>query len=67
MAEQQAPKITIDGVDYLVDDLSDEVKGQVQSLTFVNNEIARLNAQIAIASTAKIAYQQALKELLDNQ
>ena len=60
-------KINIEGVEYLLDDLSEEAKAQVQSLRFVDTEIARLNAQIAVVSTAKIAYQNALKDLLPRQ
>jgi len=58
------PAVTIDGTDYAIDDLSDEAKAQIQSLQFVENEIARLNAQLAVAATAKSAYQNALKEVL---
>ncbi|NOQ64153.1 MAG: hypothetical protein GQ582_06535 [Methyloprofundus sp.] len=63
MAETEA-KIKIDGIDYSLDDLSDEAKAQIQSLQFVESEIARLKAQVAVASTARIAYQNALKDLL---
>ncbi|MCK5729383.1 MAG: hypothetical protein KAH08_09185 [Methylococcales bacterium] len=63
MAETQA-KVSIDNVEYIYDDLSDEAKAQIQSIQFADNEIARLNAQLAIANTAKIAYQNALKEVL---
>ena len=63
MAETQA-KVSIDDVEYLYDDLSDEAKAQIQSIQFADNEIARLNAQLAVANTAKIAYQNALKDVL---
>jgi len=66
MAETE-PKISIDGVEYLLNDLSAEAKAQIQSLQFVEAEIGRLNAQIAIASTARNAYQSALKDLLPKQ
>ena len=61
------PKVNIDGVEYLLNDLSDEAKAQIQSLQFVEAEIGRLNAQVAVASTARMAYQNALKELLPQQ
>ncbi len=64
MAEQQEAKVNIDGVEYLIKDLSDEAKGQLQSLQFVESELARLKAQVAITSTAKIAYQAGLKAAL---
>lgn len=66
MAENE-PKLNIDGVEYLMKDLSDDAKGQISSLQFIDNELARLNAQIAVASTAKMAYQNALKDLLPKQ
>jgi hypothetical protein len=61
------PKINVDGVEYLLSDLSDDAKAQIRSLQFVESEIGRLQAQIAIANTAKIAYQNALKSLLPQQ
>jgi hypothetical protein len=63
MAEQVA-KVSIDNVEYVYDDLSDEAKAQIQSIQYADNEITRLNAQLAIANTAKIAYQNALREVL---
>ena len=57
--------ITIDDKDYNLDDLSDECKSEIQSLQFCEGEIARLNAQLAVAGTAKIGYQRALAKLLE--
>ena len=57
--------ITIDDKDYNLDDLSDECKAEIQSLQFCEGEIARLNAKLAVAGTAKIAYQRALAKLLE--
>jgi len=61
------PKLNIDGVDYLLKDLSEEAQAQIKSLQFVEAEINRLNALVAVASTARMAYQNALKELLPKQ
>lgn len=58
-------KINIDGTEYLLADLSDEVKAQIQSLQFVDSEIARLKAKLAVASTARMAYTNELKALLE--
>ena len=63
MADNE-PKVTIDGVEYLLSDLADEAKAQIKSLQFVEAEIGRLNALTAVASTARMAYQNALKDLL---
>ncbi len=57
-------KITIDGEEYLLSALSDEAKSQITNLKFVENEIMQLKAKLAIASTAKLAYQAALKNAI---
>jgi hypothetical protein len=57
--------ITIDDKDYDLDDLSDECKVEIQSLQFCEGEIARLNAKLAVAGTARIAYQRAVAKLLE--
>ena len=58
--------ITIDGKDYNLDDLNSNAKEQLASLQFAQNEIKRLEAQIAINRTAAAAYSTALKSELDN-
>tara|TARA_R110001599_G_scaffold26612_14_gene93873 strand:+ start:5224 stop:5439 length:216 start_codon:yes stop_codon:yes gene_type:complete len=57
--------LTIDGQEYAVDKLSDAAKAQVQNLRITDQEIARLQAQTAIAQTARVAYAKALKNELD--
>ena len=56
--------INIDNIEYDIDTLSEEAKNQVLSLQFVDAELARLNAQVAVYSTARNGYSAALKELL---
>ena len=58
------PHITIDNQDYDLDTLSDEAKAQLQSLQFVDAELARLQAQTAVLQTARMAYAKALNEAL---
>ena len=58
------PNITIDNIDYDLDTLSDESKAQLQSLQFVDAELARLSAQSAVLQTARMAYSAALQEAL---
>ena len=58
------PTIKIDDKDYDFDTLSQEAKDQLTSLQFVDAELARLNAQVAVYSTARNGYSAALKELL---
>ncbi len=56
--------ITINNTTYDVDTLSDDAKAQLQSLQFVDAELARLNAQGAVLQTARIAYSKALQAAL---
>ena len=58
------PMIKIDDKDYDLDTLSQQAKDQLTSLQFVDNELIRLNAQVAVYSTARNGYSAALKELL---
>lgn len=57
-------KIKIDGVEYSLSSLSTEAKVQITNLRFVENEIIQLQAKLAIANTAKLAYQAALKNAI---
>ena len=54
-------KITIDGIEYNLDDLSDNSKAQIASIQFVDTQIQNLNNELAVADTTGIAYTNALK------
>lgn len=58
------PTIKIDNVDYDLDSLSDDAKAQLQSIQFVDQELARLQAQTAAMQTARNAYVNALRAAL---
>jgi hypothetical protein len=58
------PKLTIDNIEYELDDLTETAKAQLQMMLTTDQEITRLNAQIAIAQTARMAYAKALNEAL---
>ena len=58
-------KVTIDGKEYDSDSLSDNVKNQLGSLQFVQSEIVRLQALLAVSKTAELAYSNALKKELE--
>ncbi len=58
------PTVTIDNREYDLDTLSEDARAQLQSLQFVNAELARLQAQAAVLQTARSAYSQALKKAL---
>jgi hypothetical protein len=58
------PAINIDNKPYDLDQLSTEAKAQLQSLQFVDAELARLQAKTAAMQTARIAYAKALQAAL---
>lgn len=66
MAEQQQT-LTIDGTEYNVADLSENARTQVVNLRATDEQIQRLNQQLAIAQTARTAYANALKAELPEQ
>lgn len=50
------PSITIDGVEHIIDSLSDEQKAIVLSINEADKEIERCKHLIAICQTARQAY-----------
>ncbi|MDP2125778.1 MAG: DUF6447 family protein [Pseudohongiella sp.] len=62
--EKTMTTIKIDNIDYEFDSLSDEAKAQLQNVQFVDQELARLQAQQAAMQTARNAYLSALKAAL---
>ena len=54
-------EIKINGQSYDLENLSEKAKQQIVSLQFVQNEIQKLNAQIAAYKTAELAYSNALE------
>ena len=56
--------IKIDDKEYDITTFSEEAKGQLASLQFVDSELRRLQSQAAALQTARIAYANALKALL---
>jgi hypothetical protein len=61
------PIIKIDDKDYDTDTFSDEAKSQIQSIQFVDQELAKLQAQAAVLQTARIAYAKALNDALGTE
>lgn len=55
------PKITVDGVEYDTQDMSDNGKAQLASLQFLEVQMAKLKNEIAVFQTARNAYVAALK------
>jgi hypothetical protein len=58
------PTIKIDNKEYDLDTLSEECKAQLVSIQFVEQELARLQAQSAVLQTARTAYAKALQASL---
>ncbi len=58
------PTLKIDDTEYDLDSLSVEAKNSLQMLKIAEAEIQRLQAQLAIAQTARNAYANALKSAL---
>ena len=56
----KAATITIDGTQYALDNLTENARAQIVNLRVTDQEIARLQTQLAIAQTARAAYAQAL-------
>ena len=59
------PKITVDGIEYNTEDLSDNGKAQLASLQFLEVQMKKLKAEIAVYQTARGAYVSALKSELE--
>jgi len=64
MKGTKMPNIKIDNKEYDLDTLSDECKAQLASIQFVEQELARLQAQAAVLQTAKASYLLALQKSL---
>lgn len=58
------PKITVDGIEYNTEDLTDNGKAQLASLQFLEAQMNKLKNEIAVYNTAKNSYIAALKEEL---
>jgi len=59
------PNITVDGIEYNTEDLSDNGKAQLASLQFLEVQMNKLQNEIAVFQTAKAAYTSALKVELE--
>ena len=59
--------ISIDGVDYAINSLSDNTKAQLISLQAVDRRIAAAQEEFAILQTARIAYSNVVKQELQGK
>ena len=67
MSKNTAQKITIDNVEYKLEDLSEEVKNNLGMLKALEQEVQHLNIQLAIAKTAQLTYAKVVKANLPNK
>ena len=54
-------KLTIDGVDYDLENLTENAKLQLVNIQFVDTQLLQLENEWAVADTARIGYSHALK------
>lgn len=59
------PKITIDGIEYNTEDLTDNGKAQLASLQFLEMQMNKIKSEIAVYQTARKSYISFLKSELD--
>ncbi|MCL1485662.1 DUF6447 family protein [Marinobacter sp. M3C] len=64
MADEQNQVITIDDTEYNTADLSENARNQVINLQVTDQEIVRVQQQLAIFQTARTAYARALSDEL---
>ena len=59
------PKITVDGIEYNTEDLSENGKAQLASLQFLEAQMNKLNAEVAVYQTARLSYVAMLKKEIE--
>ena len=62
--DTKGQKITIDQVEYNIEDLSANAKKQVMNIQFVDTQLQQLNNELAVSDTARIGYSNALRSEL---
>ncbi len=65
MTEEIEKKITIDGVEYESENLSENANAQLESIKFVDIRLQELNNEWNVSDTARIGYTNALKSELE--
>ena len=59
------PKITVEGIEYNTEDLTESGKAQVASLQFLEAQMSKIRSEIAVYQTARNTYVAALKSELE--
>ncbi len=63
--EDNKETVSIDEKEYILSELSEKARAQIENVQFVNEQIAQLNNELSVADTARIGYTQALKRELE--
>lgn len=63
--KKDEPKVTFEGTEYLLKDLSENARLQVSNIQFTDARIQQLSSELAVADTARIGYTNALKSELN--
>ena len=61
------PKITVDGIEYNTEDLTENGKAQLASLQFLEVQMNKIKSEIAVYQTARNSYVAALKAELESE
>ena len=61
------PKVTVDGIEYNTEDLSENGKAQLASLQFLEVQMNQLKSEIAVYQTARNVYVAMLKSELQSE
>ena len=65
MEQEPSEIMTVDDLDYKISEMSDPAKTQLSNIQFVDQQIQQLQNEWAVADTARLGYQAALRgELL---
>ena len=68
MEQEPSEIMTVDDLDYKISEMSDPAKAQLSNIQFVNQQIQQLQNEWAVADTARLGYQAALRgELLKSR
>ena len=59
-------KVTIENVEYDTESMPEEALASLQSIQFVDGELAKLNAMLSVMNTARNAYFSSLQQQLSN-
>ena len=63
--KKEDAKLSIDGVEYSFDEISENAKAQIANIQFVDVRLQQLNNEWAVADTARMAYTNVFKREFD--